>query len=52
MFPSVDQVDNLTVFNIRGNKVRLIAEIHYDRNKVYIRAILTHQEYNKNKWRE
>jgi mRNA interferase HigB len=52
MFTSADQVGKLTVFNIGGNKVRLIAAIHYNRRKVYIRAILTHQEYNKNKWRE
>src|SRR5947199_7832328 len=28
-----------------GNKVRLIAAIHYNRNKIYIRHVLTHQEY-------
>jgi mRNA interferase HigB len=52
MFPSADQVDKLTVFNIGGNKVRLIAAIHYNRKKVYIRAVLTHQEYDQNKWKE
>lgn len=52
IFPSADQVGKLTVFNIGGNKVRLIAAIHYNRKKVYIRAILTHQEYNKNQWKE
>lgn len=52
MFPSADQVGGLTVFNIGGNKVRLIAAIHYNRRKVYIRAILTHVEYDKGKWRE
>lgn len=52
MFPSADQVSKLTVFNIGGNKVRLIAAIHYNRNKVYIRAVLTHKEYNQGKWRE
>jgi mRNA interferase HigB len=30
MFPSADQVGKLTVFNIGGNKVRLIAAIHYN----------------------
>ena len=51
-FPSADQVGKLTIFNIGGNKVRLIAAIHYNRNKLYIRAIQTHGEYNKGKWRE
>ena len=51
-FPSADQVDNLTGFNIGGNKVRLIAAIHYNRQKLYIRAVLTHAEYDQEKWRE
>ena len=34
-FPSADRVGKLTVFNIGGNKVRLIAAIHYNRKKVY-----------------
>ena len=42
-----DQVGKLTVFNIAGNKVRLIAAIHYNSHKVYLRNILTHNEYEK-----
>ncbi|NJN49725.1 MAG: type II toxin-antitoxin system HigB family toxin, partial [Alkalinema sp. RL_2_19] len=52
IFPSADQVGKLTVFNIGGNKVRLIAAIHYNRKKVYIRAVLNHAEYDEGKWRE
>jgi mRNA interferase HigB len=52
VFPSVDQVGKLTVFNIGGNRVRLIAAIHYNRLKVYIRAVLTHEEYDGNRWKE
>ena len=51
-FPHADQVGKLTIFNIGGNKVRLIAAIHYNRQKVYIREVLTHDEYNKSKWRK
>ena len=50
-FRSADYVDGLFVFNISGNKYRLIAAIHFNRKKVYIRDILTHQEYDKNKWK-
>ena len=50
-FPSADQVGKLTVFNIAGNKVRLIAAIHYNRQKVYIRAVLTHAEYDEQRWK-
>ena len=52
VFPSADRVGKLTVFNIGGNKVRLIAAIHYNRQKVYIRAILTHAEYGQDEWKE
>ncbi|MCG8623700.1 MAG: type II toxin-antitoxin system HigB family toxin [Proteobacteria bacterium] len=52
VFPHADQVGKLTVFNIGGNKARLIAAIHYNRQKAYIRVVLTHDEYNKSKWRE
>lgn len=52
MFPSADQVGRLTVFNIGGNKVRLIAALHYNRKKLYIRAVLTHSEYDQGKWKE
>ena len=52
VFPSADKVGKLTVFNIGGNKVRLIAAIHYNQKKIYIRAVLTHKEYTQGNWRE
>jgi mRNA interferase HigB len=39
------------VFNIGGNKYRLIAVIHFNRKKVFIRHILTHQQYDRNNWK-
>jgi mRNA interferase HigB len=52
IFPSADKVGKLTVFNIAGNKFRLIAAIHYNRKRIYIRAVLTHSEYTKGDWKE
>jgi mRNA interferase HigB len=52
VFPQADQVGKLTVFNIGGNNIRLIAAIHYNRQKLYIRAVLTHAEYSEGKWKE
>jgi mRNA interferase HigB len=52
VFPTADKVGKLTVFNIGGNRARLVAAIHYNRRKVYIRTVLTHQEYDRNTWRE
>ena len=50
-FNSIDKVEHLYVFDIGGNKLRLIACIHFNRQKLYIRHILTHNEYDKGKWR-
>jgi mRNA interferase HigB len=50
-FRSADYVDGFVVFNISGNKYRLIAAIHYNRKKIFIRHILTHQEYDKGRWK-
>jgi mRNA interferase HigB len=50
-FPSVDVVGKFTVFDVGGNKVRLIAAIHYNRGKLYIRHVLTHEDYDKGDWK-
>jgi mRNA interferase HigB len=47
MFLIADQVGKLTVFNVGGNKVRVIAAIHYNRKRIYIRAVLTHGKYDR-----
>lgn len=44
--------ETLTVFNIGGNKYRLIARIRYDYRLVNVRQVLTHDEYDEGKWRE
>lgn len=50
-FAQADQVGNLTVFNIDGNKFRLIAEVNFLLGKVFIRHVLTRAEYDKGSWR-
>lgn len=52
MFSGVDIVGRYTVFDIKGNSYRLIAAIHYNRRKVYVRAVLTHEGYDRNRWKE
>ena len=52
IFPGADKVGDLIVFNIGGNKYRLIASIHFNRGKVYIRHVLTHAEYDKGGWKK
>ena len=56
-FGSVDQVrvnsgNTVTVFDIGGNKYRVVAAIHYNVQTVYVLAVMTHAEYDKNHWKE
>jgi len=51
VFPSADKVDKWIVFNIAGNRHRLITSIHFNRGKVYIRHVLTHQDYDRGSWK-
>lgn len=52
IYPSADQVGKFTVFNIGGNKYRLITTIHYNTARVYIRNVLAHKEYDLGKWKD
>lgn len=51
-FSSADYVDGFTIFDIAGNHYRLITVIHYDKQRIYIRQIMTHAEYDRNKWKK
>jgi len=51
-FCHADVVGLFTVFNIAGNKYRLIAAIKYRWGVAYVREILTDVEYNKGSWKE
>jgi len=50
-FGSVDKVGDLYVFNIGGNKYRLIAFLHVAHQLAYIKHVLTHAEYDKGDWK-
>ena len=49
VFNSVDKAGDYFVFNIAGNHYRLIAAIHFNTQMLYVRAVMTHAEYDK--WR-
>lgn len=59
IFKDADAVNGYVIFNIRGNRYRLITVIHYARTTaekqtsghIYIRSFLTHKEYdNRCNW--
>ncbi|HYL76052.1 MAG TPA: type II toxin-antitoxin system HigB family toxin [Bryobacteraceae bacterium] len=49
---TADFVAPYVVFDIGGNKYRLIAEINFKRSVLFIRAIMTHKEYERGAWKE
>lgn len=51
IFPQAEAVGNFTVFNIKGNKYRLIVSIDYERQLIYIKYVLTHADYDQEQWK-
>jgi mRNA interferase HigB len=57
VYPHADPVEvesgrTVVVFNIRGNRYRLITAIHYNRQVLYTLKFMTHAEYSKDHWKE
>ena len=50
-FGAVDKVGEVFVFNIGGNKYRLVAGVDFAHRRVFIKAVLTHSGYDKGKWK-
>ena len=50
-FASADFVAPCVVFDIGGNKYRLVAEVNYRSKLLFVRCIMTHAEYQKGAWR-
>lgn len=51
VFNAVDKVGDLAVFNIGGNKYRLVAYLNFERQIIYVKAVMTHAEYDKGDWK-
>ena len=52
VFPSADPVDSRIVFNVGGNKYRLISDVNFKAKTLLIRDVLTHQEYDRGGWKK
>jgi mRNA interferase HigB len=50
-FNAVDKVGERVDFDVGGNKNRLIAYVRFEKQIVYIKAMLTHREYDKGAWK-
>lgn len=51
IYSQAEAVGNFTVFNIKGNHYRLIVDIVYPAQRIYIKYVLTHAEYDKDNWK-
>jgi mRNA interferase HigB len=51
-FGFADYVDGFTLFDVGGNRYRIAAVIHYDKQRMYVRQVMTHAEYDRNVWRK
>jgi mRNA interferase HigB len=56
-FPHADSAivrsgNTVTIFNIAGNKFRLVAAIKYRQQVIYTLALITHAEYDKGQWKD
>ena len=51
VFGSASLVGSCVVFNIGGNKYRLITRILYPSQKIFILKCMTHAEYDEDKWK-
>jgi mRNA interferase HigB len=51
VFASVDKVGEKYVFNIGGNKYRLVTTIAYQIQVMWVKGVLTHVEYDKGAWK-
>jgi len=52
VYGTADLVGRRTVFNIAGNKYRLIARVNYQTQRVFVLYILTHAEYEQGDWKQ
>jgi len=52
VYRTADFVGRLTVFNIGGNKYRLITRIAFEARRISVRAVLTHAEYDRETWKD
>jgi len=49
---TVESASIVTVFNVKGNRYRLVMAMHYNRGKAYVRRFMTHAEYSKDHWKK
>lgn len=47
----VGSLKPVIVFNIAGNRYRLIAALHFNKDRLFLLDFLTHADYSKDAWK-
>ncbi len=50
-FNSADRYRSKTIFDVGGNKFRIVAFVDFEGQRVFIRAVLNHTDYDRGKWK-
>jgi len=51
VYPSADLVGGVVVFNIKGDKYRLVAGINFRSQTIFVKHVMTHKQYDLGKWK-
>lgn len=51
-FPNADLIGEALVFDIDGNRYRLITTVFFAAREIYVKALLTHKEYDREDWKK
>ena len=47
---SADQVGDVLIFDVLGNNYRLMTRVKYNLQRIYVKALLNHREYDRKEW--
>lgn len=47
---NTDCAKGQTIFNVKGNKYRLIAFVNYSSQTIIVKHLITHAEYSEREW--
>lgn len=50
IFPTADMVGKLAIFNVKGGHYRLIVRMEFQSQRVYVKELLTHAQYDRKGW--
>ena len=50
IYPAVDMIGEVLIFDLGRNRYRLIVTVFFPTREIYVKALLTHKEYDRKEW--